>query len=215
MKKSAFTLAEVLITLAIIGVIAAISVPSLIQKTNQAELITAWKKTYATISQAYDKMLFDNGSAGFCATNDITCLRNTFSNYMKVVKSCDTGANDNCWAQHTWNDGSSDTSYNTKAGVILNSGTSITFFSYSRDCTGTIDMIAPLTNCAAILVDVNGFKGPNAVGKDVFGIHLFPDSAVPYGAGSPYIDNYSEGKTRGDNAKYGFGLSAINLYKQK
>lgn len=50
--KKAFTLAEVLITIGIIGVIAALTIPALINKTNKKELETAFKKQYSTLQQA-------------------------------------------------------------------------------------------------------------------------------------------------------------------
>lgn len=43
-RKNAFTLAEVLITLGIIGVVAAMTIPTLMNKTNDAELKSAYKK---------------------------------------------------------------------------------------------------------------------------------------------------------------------------
>ena len=52
MKKNGFTLAEVLITLAIIGVVATITLPSLIANTNEQQFITAFKKTVNTLTEA-------------------------------------------------------------------------------------------------------------------------------------------------------------------
>ncbi len=46
MFKKGFTLAEVLITLGIIGIIAAMTIPTLLQNTDEAQLKTAWKKAY-------------------------------------------------------------------------------------------------------------------------------------------------------------------------
>ena len=51
--KKAFTLAEVLITLGVIGVVAAMTLPSLIQKHNEKVIVTQLKKVYSTFSQAY------------------------------------------------------------------------------------------------------------------------------------------------------------------
>ena len=51
-KKFGFTLAEVLITLGIIGVVAAMTIPTLMQKTNDAELKSGYKKMISVISQA-------------------------------------------------------------------------------------------------------------------------------------------------------------------
>lgn len=52
MKKSGFTLAEVLITLVIIGVIAAMTIPTLLSNTNKQEFKTALKKAMSVINQA-------------------------------------------------------------------------------------------------------------------------------------------------------------------
>ena len=50
--KNAFTLAEVLITLGIIGVVAAMTIPTLISNTNGAQFKTAYKKALSTMNQA-------------------------------------------------------------------------------------------------------------------------------------------------------------------
>ena len=50
--SNAFTLAEVLITLAIIGVVAAMTMPTLISNTNGAQFKTAYKKALSVLSQA-------------------------------------------------------------------------------------------------------------------------------------------------------------------
>ena len=51
-SKEGFTLAEVLITLGIIGVVAALTLPSLIQKNNNKVVETRLKKFYSTMNQA-------------------------------------------------------------------------------------------------------------------------------------------------------------------
>ena len=51
-KKVAFTLAEVLITLGIIGIVAAMTMPALIQKNNNKVVETRLKKFYSAINQA-------------------------------------------------------------------------------------------------------------------------------------------------------------------
>ena len=50
--KKGFTLAEVLITLGIIGVVAAMTIPSLINAAQGKELETAFKKAYSVLTQA-------------------------------------------------------------------------------------------------------------------------------------------------------------------
>ncbi len=51
-KRFGFTLAEVLITLGIIGVVAAMTIPTLISNTNGAQFKTAYKKALSTLNQA-------------------------------------------------------------------------------------------------------------------------------------------------------------------
>lgn len=53
--KKAFTLAEVLITLGIIGVIAALTLPGLIQGYRKKVTETALKKAYSQLSQALER----------------------------------------------------------------------------------------------------------------------------------------------------------------
>ena len=61
-----FTLAEVLITLGIIGVVAAITLPTLIQNSQRRELQVGLKKGYSTISQALDMYYAENGERITC-----------------------------------------------------------------------------------------------------------------------------------------------------
>lgn len=61
MNKTAFTLAEVLITLGIIGIVAAMTLPSIIQKQYQKEASSRLKKFYSAMSQAILLSEVDNG----------------------------------------------------------------------------------------------------------------------------------------------------------
>lgn len=210
-KNKAFTLAEVLITLAIIGVIAAISVPSLIQKTNQAELKTAWKKTFAMLSQGYDNQLFDKGgnisTAGF---TNYSVFFNDFSNYYKGIKKCTDSRVEGCWV-----DSPTSWFWNTDKylGLILNNGSfiilgqvnpaSTSFPSYN----GTAG-IPPLT-ISDFEVDVNGAKGPNTTGKDIFRIWIQPDQLLPAGGQG---DTYSGSACA--NGTSDFSCSAYYLYSK-
>ena len=66
LKKSAFTLAEVLITLGIIGVVAALTIPNLIAKYQLMECIAAYKKTISILNQAAAKVVTDLGNVPDC-----------------------------------------------------------------------------------------------------------------------------------------------------
>ncbi len=62
-RKIAFTLAEVLITLGIIGVVAALTIPTLVQNYKKKEYSTRLKKFYSMMSQAIKLSEVDNGPA--------------------------------------------------------------------------------------------------------------------------------------------------------
>jgi len=61
MKKNAFTLAEVLITLAIIGVVAALTVPTLIQNYQKRAMASALAKTITLLDTGFRKMFAEEG----------------------------------------------------------------------------------------------------------------------------------------------------------
>ena len=58
--KKGFTLAEVLITLGIIGVVAAMTIPSLIQSYKEKATVTAVKQSYSIFAQALKMVTIDN-----------------------------------------------------------------------------------------------------------------------------------------------------------
>ena len=116
-SKSAFTLAEVLITLGIIGVVAALTMPSLINKYQEMALKQQFKKVYNTISNAQLKAYSENdnnpyscyyGIPGGCAeyAEDGSCARSyefsingecpkfydALKSSLNVVKVCDDNA---------------------------------------------------------------------------------------------------------------------------
>ena len=177
-NKKAFTLAEVLITLAIIGVIAAISVPSLIQKTNQAELITAWKKNYATLNQAIDHLAFDNGGNIMQYKSSGSSFITALSPYLKIVKQ----------ANRIYSHEQMVNTYTDLAGNYLSLNT-VKLFDDGQMIlnNGAIVYIENCPTCGANLilwVDVNGEKKPNTLGKDLFGMEVINDLLVPIGQGT-------------------------------
>ena len=99
-KRVAFTLAEVLITLGIIGVVAAMTMPTLINKTQNRQLQTAFKKAYSVQSQALlftkQNLGIENLSAAFAvydSNNKVYYMANQFYNeyykYLQINDSCE------------------------------------------------------------------------------------------------------------------------------
>ena len=93
--KGAFTLAEVLITLGIIGVVAAMTMPTLINSTQGAQYKTAYKKALSVMSQAvvmnialddYDLSQTVAGTKNGSEADGVQSVYSLFKNRMNVVK---------------------------------------------------------------------------------------------------------------------------------
>ncbi len=61
MIKKGFTLAEVLITLAIIGVVAALTIPTVVRNYQKQQTVVKLKKVYSVLNQAFNNSQAENG----------------------------------------------------------------------------------------------------------------------------------------------------------
>src|SRR5574344_790741 len=88
LKKAAFTLAEVLIVLGIIGVVAAMTLPNLIEKYQKLETVTALKKQYTVLQQVVKRSELDNGSVNDWdySADALTFYKTYLKPYMQVSK---------------------------------------------------------------------------------------------------------------------------------
>ena len=185
-KAAAFTLAEVLITLAVIGIVAALTLPGLIQNHNEKAWSTAkdlWEKK---LTETVRRMNVDGVMTGHDTTED---FMNTFKNYMKVIKTCDNTDINKCYSPKIVTTGKDDapeeietngltsassmglkewqTNTNTMSFVVVDGTTVI--MAYQPECPyeDPIEDQGSQVSCMAYMVDVNGKKGPNRVGKDI------------------------------------------------
>ena len=155
-KKSGFTLAEVLVTLMIIGVIASMTIPSLMQNTAQQEFKAAYKKAISTINQAVTLNYALDGE-------DATIYQGT--QFMDLLKKRLNVMSESGGGIYT-----SDGMFYTATG--------------GGGCT-TEGGSGVGNQCAIVTVDVNGPKGPNkdTLGStgvyDQFKIAVYPQRAVP------------------------------------
>ena len=185
---SGFTLAEVLITLVIIGVIAAMTIPTLINKTNNQEYVSRLKKAYSTLSQVTNRIIAEEGnpnsSIGGWASSTETIF-DMYKKYLSNAKVCGIGVT-GCF-EGTYKQ------LNNTAGPNFNSGTRYTLVladgsemsmnnnasNFSADCSKNSNGTS--RKCQTIAIDVNGAKGPNVIGRDTFTFSLREDGLVPDG----------------------------------
>ena len=193
-----FTLAEVLITLGIIGVVAALVMPPLIQNYREKEMVTRLKKAYSVLSTAYNSAICENGTAdtwGYVSTYTLpnaTLTFEMFKPYLNIAKDCKgalgcfskigkAGGYKSINGQVSAASGVGYIDYGTVYNIILNDGMSVSFSSYGTSgFSYGPDMI--IRN--VVTVDVNGNKkGPNQWGIDTFSFLLTDKGAlVPRGA---------------------------------
>ena len=185
--RNGFTLAEVLITLVIIGVIAALTIPTLIQNTQKQEFVTGLKKAYSTLSQVTQQIITEEGSPkgddGWA--KDIETIYHMYRKYLNNIKECGSGTG--CFGQMKngvyKNLDNSDVTWSAESSsyrkLILADGTQVMFANASNNCTG--NWIGSADVCAHIFVDINGEKTPNKRGRDLFTFDLKENGLYPAG----------------------------------
>ncbi|HNW25174.1 MAG TPA: type II secretion system protein [Candidatus Gastranaerophilaceae bacterium] len=174
-----FTLAEVLITLTIIGVVAALTVPNLYAYYQKTQYVTQLKKVYSEISQAIKLLMADEGVNKLSASNTLTFDEvsdydefiqglgdNFFKKYFKVIKDCGTGYE--CFANNYKTiDENNFSGITCSYSVIIASGASI--------CTS---QIASPSMPGDFFVDINGLNPPNVAGRDLFSFSYYHDGSI-------------------------------------
>ncbi|MCK7516064.1 MAG: hypothetical protein MZV70_76885 [Desulfobacterales bacterium] len=117
----------------------------------------------------------------FAGDND---MRDKYLAHLSHTKKCNTGQSfDNCFHNGTngsmkYLNGSPVTNWGNNAGAILNNGALLRIWS-NITCSNIQDNI---TRCGVIFIDVNGWKAPNTVGKDIYYFHVTKTGLKPYGA---------------------------------
>ncbi len=175
-KKRGFTLAEVLITLAIIGVVAALTIPTVVRNYQKQETATKLKKAYSTLANTTNLAIADEGPvSGWEVGQQNGESAVNFSNtylvpYLKILRNCGIKTSNECSVEYTTLD-------KTGSGVL--NGSFARFFT----ADGTIVAISTQNFLGSsdglpykymiVLVDVNGQKKPNTYGKDIFELRYY------------------------------------------
>lgn len=236
-KILAFTIAEILIVLAIIGIVAAYTIPSLINDSQKTVYVIGLKKAYSEINQVLSQITTD-----YNCTGDLRCTGifggnphpgSIIASYMKIAKNCGTAQNQGCWSDSTgiflndppssaptsgmavWYNGSGmgasinmegDSSAALYYKFVTIDGMSFAIWDNStrggydeddKNCAqdwSTHKSGHMTQTCGVVVVDVNGIKKPNILGRDTFifwitngkGPLLYPRGGMDdYGDGGP------------------------------
>ncbi len=186
-----FTLAEVLITLVIVGVVAAITIPIIHNNYMEQVTISKVKKFHSTMNQAL-RLAVANEGVGVdnwdIYEESITTKANKFMSslkpYLKIMKDCGYDTSKDCSVEgkiktlkgNIWGE-----DFSTYYRLILDDGAVMAIRtneyndSSKHKCgndNGEEDV------CGYILYDVNGNKKPNTLAKDIFSFYIRPNYII-------------------------------------
>ena len=171
-RKNAFTLAEVLITLGIIGIIAALTMPSLIANYQKKVLVTQLKKQVNVISNNLNRVMVDEGVDVLSLTSiiseqvgdDLVYINNSaykkYFNYASPLSSSKTAELLADAVEEDFN-----------AIIQTNDGAVYTFY------------------FEGLVLDVNGDKGPNKIGRDRFTLATYKNGLMHH---KEIVDSYKD-----------------------
>ena len=191
-KKRGFTLAEVLITLGVIGIVATMTLPVLMQSVQKKIKTSRIDNIIHKLSNGTDRMAVQSTLNGYASTKDFVL---ELSRYMKINQICDNNQLDVCWPVKevnlkedgkTWEIAKTKNAKTLKiaspdnwldtVGIVTGDGVSM-ILSYDKNCNFNVDMTGleidketkkPTTlNCISGIFDWNGGQAPNKLGEDI------------------------------------------------
>ena len=191
-KKAAFTLGEVLITVAIISIVAAMTIPTLISNYQEKATVTRLKETYSMLSQAYQFAVNDYGNTAswkfgidMYDPNAHIAMANYFKPYLKLSADC-VGKSQEYVKEHCAAVPSMSLEKNATA-MRLNNGATLYFRIWSPNCDSHYAAIKEATTCGQIIVQTNPMKS-NENGKDTFWFYLTTKGIIPVGMDGSYLE---------------------------
>lgn len=180
MKKIGFTLAEVLITLGIIGVVAALTIIVIIPTIDEQQTRSAFLKQASLLQQVAKQYMNDNGISSFLGefTGRTMCTTNLLIPYYKTLKDCKVAADTSCFNNPEQNLNST-SSWNPDVGVVTQDGAFIIIDNAWSDCDTDHNPANGVDGeCGRGFIDINGTKGPNRLGYDVFPFYIMLNNIV-------------------------------------
>ena len=191
-RKVAFTLAEVLITLGIIGVVAVMTMPAIIANIQDHVKAKRIENIRQKLSKVTDAMSATSGINGYADTMEFVTEMNR---HMKIAKICDNEHLSACWPTKEvmlndegkmWEIAKTKNAktlkipkavlnnYANTVGIVTGDGTAM-ILSYDKNCDFNPEVtgyaysggLSNSASCLAGVFDWNGGKSPNKLGKDV------------------------------------------------
>lgn len=204
-RSSGFTLAEVLITLGVLGIVASWTLPSLVKNYQNAQYVTGLKRAVSALQQGFknymseqgtsqlgDTLLF-NGNEAFGEANRQNIMDAFVKKYFKVMTT-ETNAH---WHESpefdydiialgpvAFDPGGNFGDYTYKFRTIDGISYGIMLEESCNSQSNSINNIKAF--CGSIMIDINGNKKPNKYGRDIFFFIMIQDGSLIPGYGTRY-----------------------------
>lgn len=177
-KKFAFTLTEVLITLSIVGVISAMTVPTLMNKYQREAQAVQIRKASQEFANAVDMYITSEGKTSLTATGifaededgNVPGIDSFIESNLRIVKKCDSS--NPCFA-------SSYRALDNRSKTFSCSGSQYALANSASICVTAVKgstTTALLTNKVrpylSVIMDTNGQEKPNIGGRDIFTFYI-------------------------------------------
>ena len=210
--RSAFTLSEVLITLALMGTLMALTIPTLLQSTNKVAYVDGLKKTYGMLDSATSQIMMNNAGTLIGAFTSSDAIVTKYCSVLDCLKICTAGtaASEGCYnelsALKTLNDSTmEDPADPNISGFVLADGT-LFITKNTETIPGTCNdsFLGVASICGFFNIDINGFAGPNTFGRDIFSFDITKNGLIPSGTigartnYATYCDPASSDASNGD-----------------
>lgn len=218
----AFTLAEILIVVSIVGIVAELTLPALIQNAQEKAIVSNTQKAFTVFSQAIKMSVIENGPIETWGCADNSCWFNKITPYLQVAKNCGLNTGQGCFPSvmywrldKTAGQGNWDTAA-TYPKARLTDGMSFFTQHINSNClsivTGNANNLALNNVCSYIFVDVNGNNQPNTCGNDFLMFWVTKYGVVPGGTPDDTANPLSS--TCSNKSGIGYGCAAWIIYKQ-
>lgn len=196
MNKNSFTMAEVLITLSIIGIVAAMTLPGIMGIYKKKQTVMQLKKVYSILSQALEQSQIKNSEYKYWSSGMELGAKKYFelywSPYLNYLTYCDKPLKCRYSGTAPWqrNDLNGNLNYSLISGdlrapCVLTDGTLVSF---SIGEGGE----SALTENSFIFVDLNAGSAPNVAGIDLFVFEISKQDTIQaygYNRDKSYIEN--------------------------
>ena len=197
--KKAFTLAEVLITLGVIGIVAALTLPTLIGKYQEKQWVTGFLRIYSMLDNAYRMAQIENGTyenwgagvtykydtnghmSGRSGADYVAVYNTMIKPYFNINQAWEKSGRKNCMPEKSYTlDGKE---YTSNFDSSVSSATPAVSL-VSGECI----LISSAAHGGEFFVDINSKKGPNTLGKDqfLFSFDLFTPTRIKPGYIEPW-----------------------------